>query len=58
MGLALKLRGGRKSEEKGVISRFQNPPFPVQGLSFGLACAALQMEPKRVLDPAFYLLQC
>lgn len=53
--LDLKLNRDRKSEEKGAISRFQNPPFPVQGLSFVLACAAQQMEPE-VLDPAFYFL--
>lgn len=63
VGLALKLRGGHKSEEKGAISGFQNSPFSVQGLSFVLACAALQMQPKRFLIQLFIscsakLLEC
>lgn len=47
VGLAPKLKGIHMSEEKEAIFRFLNPLFPVQGLSFLLACAALQMEPKR-----------
>lgn len=53
VGLDLKLKGDCKSEEKGAISRFQNSPSPVQGLSIVLACAALQMEPKRFLIQLF-----
>lgn len=46
VGLALKFKGDHKSKEKEAIFRFLNSLFPVQGLSFVLACAALQMEPK------------
>lgn len=53
VGLDLKLKGDRKSEDKGAITRLQYSPFPVQGLSFVLACAALQMEPKRFLIQLF-----
>lgn len=53
VSLDLKLKGNRESEEKGAISKFQNSSFPVQGLSFVLACAALETEPKRFLIQLF-----
>lgn len=47
VGLAPKLKGDHKSEAKEAIFRCLNSLFPVQDLSFVLACAALQMKPKR-----------
>lgn len=47
MGVAPKLKGDHKSKAKEAIFRFLNSLFPVQGLSFVLACVALQMKPKR-----------
>jgi len=53
VGLDLKLKEDRKSEDKGAISRSENSPSPVQGVSFVSASAVPQMEPKRFLIQLF-----